>query len=53
MLYIRCSDFTHFITESLYLFTSFSLFPLTPAPGNHFFILCFHEFTFFFLSFFF
>ena len=35
-LHIRVSDLIHLIIESLLPFTNLSLFPLPPAPGNHF-----------------
>ena len=47
ILYIRSSDPIHRITESLYSFTKFSLFPPTLAPGNHFLNLCFYKFSYF------
>ena len=47
ILYIRSSDPIHRITESLYSFTNFPLFPPTQAPGNHFLNLYFYQFNYF------
>lgn len=50
MLYNKSSDLTHFIGESLYLFTSLSLFPSFPHPLAITFTLCSYKFEFHLVS---
>ena len=46
MLYITSPKLIFLITESLYVLTPFTHFPLCLAPSNHQSVLCFCEFSF-------